>query len=233
MPLVKASEAIQTKWEILVYGPPGVGKTSLFADCPKVLYIVVDDNGWIVLTDKPQAANIELFYTRKWSELVQFVLALPTSEVIKRVDTIVVDTISECQTLERLKQIGGNPLTDEKWKFNEHIFTQNNFKIMALIRAIKTTGKNIAWLCHTTIEVLGEGKDAEKLIRPALSPRLLDTVQAGIDGQFHMDKPGGNRILKLDAGGGIQTKSRFKKSRDLVNPTWGQLQEILESRMQR
>lgn len=230
MPLLRASEAYAERWEILVYGPPGVGKTTLFADVPNVLYIVTDDNGWTVLQSHRAAADIQLFYTRKWSELAEWVTRLAKSQLIQTVETIVVDTISECQVLERLNQVGGQPLTDG-WKFNQNIYSVNNFKIMALVRALKATGKNIVWLSHVTEDLIGEGKNAEKLVRPALSATLLSTLQANVDGQWYYHKPGGNRVLITDGSGEVQTKSRFKLARPITNPTWEQLQVILQSRM--
>jgi AAA domain len=230
MPLIKAEDGFASKWEILLYGVPGVGKTTLFADAPRVLYIEVDDNGHIVLQDHRNAADINVYYTRSWSELVKFAVALPTSRLIESVDTIVVDTISECQVLERLKEVGGEPLSEDKWKFNQNIFTINNFRIQALVRKIKECGKNVAWLCHETTELVG--KEQEKLIRPALSATLLAAVQANLDGQFYYTRRGMNRVLETDGLGTVQTKSRFASSRPLVNPTWPDLARLLTSRMQ-
>jgi hypothetical protein len=208
VPLMKGNEAYATKWEILLYGAPGIGKTTLFADAPRVLFIEVDDNGHIVLQDHKNAADIDIFYTRSWSELVKFVIALPASKLIGSVDVIVVDTISECQTLERLKEIGGEPLSDEKWKFNQNIFTVNNFRVQALVRAIKKCGKSVAWICHEKTELVGKAESQEKLVLPALSAGLLAAIQAN-----------------------LQTKSRFASSRPLVNPTWADLSKLITSRM--
>lgn len=223
MPLINAAEAYATKWEVIVYGQPGVGKTTLFAEAPNSLYIEVDDNGHTVLQGNSKAT---IFYTRVWSELVRFVKALPTSSLIKEIDTIVVDTISECQVLERLNQVGAE--MDEALKFNQNVFTINNFRIMAMVRLLKRTGKNIAWLCHETTELT---EKQEKLIRPALSATLLSTVCAGVDGQFYYRRQGANRVLETDGMGQVQTKSRFTKSRPLVNPTWADLSKLLTSNM--
>lgn len=232
MPLIKASEGYATKWEIVVFGPPGIGKTTLFADAPRVLFIEVDDNGHIVLQDHRNAEHIQVFYTRSWQELATFVNTLPSNPIIKGIDTIVVDTISECQTLERLKQIGGSPLVDDAWKFNQNIYSKNNFKVMALVRALKKfKDKNLVWNCHLTVETLGEGKDAEKLLRPNLSATLLACIQANIDGQFYYRREGANRVLETDGLGDVQTKSRFKKARPFVNPTFAKLEPYLTSRM--
>jgi len=214
----------------MVYGSPGIGKTTLFADAPNPLFIEVDDNGHTVLQGHKNEPAIDVFYTRSWTELAGFAKALPTSNLIKSKDLIVVDTVSECQTLQRLKQIGGDPLTDEKWKFNESVYAVNNFKIQALVRALKQCGKPIAWLCHETTDLVG--KDGmEKLVRPALSASLLAAVQAGLDGQFYYSRKGMNRVLETDGFGQVQTKSRFASSRPLVNPTWSDISGLVTSRM--
>jgi hypothetical protein len=230
VPILKAGEIFATKWEVMVYGSPGVGKTSLFAHAPNVLYIETDDNGYIVLQPHQERTDLTVFYTRSWIELAGFIKALPTSNLIKSVDVIVVDTISECQWMQRLHQIGGDPLADEKWRFNESVYAVNNFKIQALVRAIKQCNKSVAWLCHETTDLVGKDSQ-EKLIRPALSPSLLSAVQAGLDGQFYFRRDGMNRILETDGTGQVQTKSRFQKSRSLVNPTWETISELVTSRM--
>jgi len=230
MPILKPGEIYATKWEVLVYGAPGIGKTTLFAPAPNVLYIEVDDNGHIVLQDHQDRDDFTIFYTRSWLELAGFVKALSTSNLIKTKDLIVVDTISECQTLQRLKEIGGDPLTDEKWRLNQSVYAVNNFRVQALIRALKQCNKSVAWLCHETTDLIGKDQQ-EKLVRPALSATLLSAVQAGIDGQFYYRRDGMNRILETDGTGQVQTKSRFAKSRPLVNPTWAILSELLTSRM--
>jgi len=236
MPLIKATEAYANKWEILVFGVPGIGKTTLFADCPNVLFIEVDDNGHTVLQDHANAERINIFHTRSWQELATFVSSIRTNPILKDVDTIVVDTISECQTLERLRQIGGSPLTDDAWLFNQSVYTRNNFKVMALVRALKQTRKNIVWLCHLTVETIQiKGKDGkvaeEKALRPNLSATLLACVQANLDGQFFYKRNGMNRILETDGLGDVQTKSRFAKARPFTNPTWATLEPYLTSRM--
>ena len=114
MPLIKGDQAWAETWEVLVYGSPGVGKTTLFADAPGILYIEVDQNGHVVLQDHKNASDINIFHTQSWSELVGFVTKLPTSELLKTVNVIALDTLSQCQTLERLREIGGDPLTDER-----------------------------------------------------------------------------------------------------------------------
>lgn len=223
MPLITADKAFATKWEIIVYGQPGVGKTTLFAETPNALYVEVDDNGHTVLQGISKAS---IFYTRNWSELVKFVQALSTSQLIKGIDTIIVDTVSECQTLERLRQTGDS--MDDTWKYNQNVFTVNNFRIMAMVRTLKKCGKNIVWLCHEKTELTDK---QEKLVRPALSDTLLATVCAGVDGQFYYKRLGANRVLETDGMGQVQTKSRFARARPFVNPTWNELEPFLTSRM--
>src|SRR5512138_3312249 len=95
MPLSTVAEALPTKWELLIFGSPGSGKTTLCADIPNVLFICVDENGWRPLRRHPKAAEMRLFYTRSWKELTDFVVRLQTSKLINEIDTIVIDTISE------------------------------------------------------------------------------------------------------------------------------------------
>jgi len=232
MPLVKASEHYAEKFEIVLYGVPGIGKTTLWADHPNVLYLEVDDNGATVLQRHKYAERINVFFTRSWAELADFVaVKLPASQLVKTRPLVVVDTISECQTLERMRQVGASPLKDPKWEFNQNIYTKNNAQVMALMRELKKLKLSVVYNCHMTEFMKGEGKEAELIIRPSLSSKLLDAVQANVDGQFFYEWAGANRILRFQESGEIQTKSRFKSVPRLTNPSWTTLEPILTSNM--
>lgn len=215
----------------MVYGEPGVGKTTLLAGAEKVLFIEVDMNGGTVLRKHPKSADINVFASRTWKDIAQFCVNLPTDKVLKETSVIVVDTVSELQQLDRARQVGKDALLADTWVFNEAIYARNNARILQVGRQLRQTGRSIVWLSHATEEILGEGKAAKKRIRPALSASLLAAMQGNLDGQYYLKKVDGNRVLEFDGEGDVQTKNRFASGRPLRNPTWAQLEPMLTSYM--
>lgn len=216
-------DAVPNNWFILIYSYPGVGKTTLAAGAPKNLILEIDRNGERVLS-KPQFSDVRWQPLRSFDKAAKFVKILDKDPLLRKIDTITVDTISQLQILERNSQISGDILLDKNWKFNEHIYTVNNFKTLAFVNFVLDMGKNVILLCH-----MKEEKDGEKvLIRPDLSPSLLGTVAAQMDGVFYLKQDADVRRLQLQGTPSIMTKSRFQKNRTIENPTFSQLLPTLE-----
>jgi len=226
-----ADEAYATRWCIIIYSYPGAGKTTLAAQAPNSLVLGIDPNGHTVLRKLPSEIKARTRYIalRDFTKVVKFVRMLARDPLLKEIDTIVVDTISELQTVERLTEVKGDVLLDDKWRFNEFIYTVNNLKILTLVNEIMDLGKNVILNCH-----MKEEKDGERImIRPALSPALLADVAAQMDGVFFLKLDNNTRRLQLQGTPNILVKSRFTKNKTIENPTFKELLPVLEELMEK
>src|SRR5687768_4353460 len=194
----KGVDAKAKRWSIIIYSYPGAGKTTFAAQAPRPLILELDENGWIVLRNPLVAENVSYIAFRDFKKFVQFIRALAKDkDSLDSYDTLVIDTVSELQTLERLSQLPGDLVLDDKWKFNENIYTKNNFRIMTILRDVFDLGKNMIINCHMKEETLTDGADKKVIVRPDLSPGLLSSIMAMVDGTFFLDKQNDTRRLYL------------------------------------
>ena len=226
--VVKSGEdAYLERWSFLLYGFPGSGKTTLAAQAPKPLMLELDENGWIVLRNPLVAKNVRFYVLRDFKRTLQFIQRLAKDPLLQEIETVVLDTVSELQTLERLSQLPDNAI-NEGWKFNEHIYTVNNFKVLLLVKELLALKKNTILCCHMKEETVGDGKNKRVIIRPALSPSLLTDIMALVDGTFFLVKNNNTRELLLQSATDKITKSRFNKNSTITDPTFEKLLPILE-----
>lgn len=224
----RGTDARIKRWSILIYSYPGSGKTTLAAQAPRPLILELDENGWIVLSNPLVAENVRYVVLRDFERTTKFIRALAKDELLQAVDTIVLDTVSELQTLERLSQLSGDPLLEARWKFNEHIYTVNNFKVLLLVKELLALNKNTILLCHMKEEDLGDSSSKRKIIRPALSPALLTDIMSLVDGTFFLHKENNTRRLQLQGTTDVLLKSRFNRNGTIVDPTFNKLLPVLE-----
>lgn len=228
------NEAFARRVNIMLYGFPGSGKTTLAAQFPKTLIIEIDPNGYIVLNTPELRDKVRFTYIRDFKTLAAFVRQLQRDPILDEFETVVLDSVSELQTLDRLSQLPGDVLVDDAWKFNEHIYTVNNFRINVMVQEILKLNKNTVLISHMVEDAIGEGRDRKVYIRPAISPSLLKDILAQLDGAFFLEKENETRRLRLVASSSTLTKSRFPiKNGTLINPTYQALAPILNQLKQK
>jgi hypothetical protein len=227
-------EAYLDRYKILIYSYPGAGKTTLAAQFPRPFIIETDTDGQGVLRNLPPGIRSEVrFYaSQDWATIVRTVRSLSKDkELLSEFDTIVLDTVSSLQDIERGEQLAGDPLTADKWMFNEHIFTVNNFKVDLLVDEIIKLGKNVVLTAHLAEDTIVTDKTSKKILRPGLSPGLTRTIAASMEAVFFLEFNGVNRILRLQGGSDVLCKSRFKLqgASTMVDPTFQKLAPIFNS----
>lgn len=222
-------DALPSRWKILLYGYPGSGKTTLAAQAPRPLFLEVDDGGALVLNTK-EFEHVKIYRQRNLSKLNEFIKACRTDSYFKeQFDTIVVDTVSEIQTLDRMRKIG-DPL-DEAWKFNEGIYARNNFYTNAICRAVLGLGKNTIFISHVREELVGEDRNQTIRVLPGLSSGPFKDLATNMDGIFFIKKEGKARQLQVTAGTTVLTKNRLEQVNipaNFLNPSFDQLLPYLE-----
>jgi hypothetical protein len=212
----------------MIYSYPGAGKTTLASQFPRPLFLETDVDGASVILNLPveRQEKIGVYETQNWNKLVTFLKALSRDkDQLAQYDTLVLDTLSTLQDMERGVQVGEIDLTDDKWMFNEAIYARNNFKCDKLVEMIIGMGKNVILNCHLSEDIIQISKTtSKKHLRPGISPGLTRTVAADMEGIFYLDYNGVNRTLHFQGGTDILTKSRFKtRQTSMIDPTYDKL----------
>ena len=206
-------------WKILLYGFPGAGKTTLAASFPNSLVIETDIGGHVVLNN-PKFEHMRWIQIRTFAGLVKFIRALADDKkTLSSVETIVLDTWSEVQQLQRLEEADGDIL-DDKWLFNQAVYARSNTRLNRLLQELLALGKNTIIVSHMNEDIQGEGTSARTIIRPAISNEPRKALLANLDGVFFMREEGKRRALTTKTGSTLMTKSRFPNMPELIwDPT--------------
>jgi len=239
MPIADAvktgDQAYLQRFKLLIYGWPGSGKTTLAAKSPRPLIIEFDDGGEIVLRNLPAPVreSVKFWATQDWAKAVRFVRDLcRDKKFLAEIDTIVVDTISALQSIERARQVAGvDVLVEERSPFHEAIYSANNFRITKFVEALLTTGKNLILNCHMTEDTVVAGGVQKKLIRPGLSPALTREIMDMMDCCFFLELNGTTRTLRVQSSPDLLTKSRFGTGKQPIvrDPEWETLQGFINT----
>lgn len=160
---------------ILIYGPPGVGKTTLAADAPGAIVLPIEDG--LVDIDAPRFPRPET-----WDEALEAIDTLGQGG--HDFKTLVVDTVSSAETLAHRKLIAGTKWdTVERWeggfnKWRQGILDVAWRPLLARLDTLRAkTGMTIVLLAHSTVKAVrdpeSEGWDQYQLQLEPLAGSLL------------------------------------------------------------
>lgn len=220
-------------WSILLYGLPKSGKTVFACKAPEPFLIESDIDGEISLRNHPELSDVPYTLAPTFKQVVEVLQWLKKEKPPYK--TIIIDTLSGLQESQRLDEIGGNPLTDSGWKFNEHVFTKNNFKLNTLVKDFlelkKACGYNIIFCVHLKEEKVGSSDNSRILLRPDLSPSLLKAVAAHVNAFFALSVEGANeRQLVVEGNKLLMAASRYKFPKTTYkNPSFDDIRKVLEA----
>jgi len=206
----KGKQAFINQWNIGIFGFPGVGKTVLAARAPNSLLIEIDPNGHMVLRNHPDLEDADWVYLGDFEKVGRFLEALPRDkEYFDSLETIILDTVTELRNLNALSLIDGDPLYDKKWEFNQHIWTQNNVKVMKMVGLALSLKKNLILNMHMREDTKKKGNKETTVVRPDLGGALTAQLFAKLDGVFYYKQEGVVRRLVTAPNSELMTKSRF------------------------
>lgn len=213
--------------KLLIYGAPGVGKTTFVADAPNPIYLDFENStealrggpheGLPTISDPKQLGNSES------------VLAFLRSSKVDAYDTIIIDTISSMYEVFLMAW-----MTDQarqKPKVDRHIAYQQDFrKITNVLREIFYTlqqmEKHVVLIGHEK-HLVDQETNRVLEIRPALPPSAEQSVERLINEVYYMEKKANippkpaTRFLHVDSQGKILAKNRSRCTESkLENPTW-------------
>ena len=205
MNIVKASELSQTNITALIYGTPGMGKTSLLGKLNGRTLIIDVDKGSSVLNG---SENVDvLFLSEDFSEIPELLKELSKNNPYKN---ICIDSISELERaiIARLasKNENGIPALKDYGRVNN--------SVLNLCRQLRAFQSNIfitAWEKYT--DVIAPSGEKYSRIEPLIRDKNLENICGLCDliGRLFIDKDNEKRMVWLQAKPNIIAKDRIFK----------------------
>lgn len=184
----KPNELTQTKIKLkgLVYGQPGVGKTSLALSAPKPLLIDFD-NGLRRVSKQYQTDSVQI-------ESYQNLLDILTKEDISAYETIVIDTLGKmidrigdwlAISNPKVKQADGQ-LSMKGWGNVKNEFQR-------LLKLLESKNKSAIFIAHEKEEKVGD----DVMKRPDVAGSSGKDIVKELDFMGYMSMKGGKRTIDL------------------------------------
>jgi len=148
---MKIESGIKERAEfMLVYGPPGIGKSSLASDFPNVLFADVED--------RLGHLDVKSVRIETWEQLIEFLEYAKTCEF----KSIALDTLDAIELIIRSKvaqKYGVKDFSDipEKQNFAkwEDVFANFRLLVDACVD-LRNKGKNVVIVCHSEVKTVND-----------------------------------------------------------------------------
>ena len=149
--MIKIESGIKVRPEyMIIYGPPGVGKSKFASDFPNVLFANVED--------RLSHLDVKSVKINTWEDLIEFVEYAKTSSF----DSIAFDTLDAIELIIRnmvAKKHGVKDFSDipDKQSFQKWEDDMSYFKVLANgCNAIRNAEKNVVITCHSEVKSVND-----------------------------------------------------------------------------
>lgn len=181
MQIVNAAMLEKVPHTYLIYGKPGIGKTSTMRYAGgNILHLDVDRLSG-VLRDAPNAENIDIAFIDnintfdEWNKSVVEI----TQKTDKQYDYIVIDNLSELErcVLSDLGRVGKNQGVPAQGDYQKM-----QFKIVDSIRFLKKTGANIVIMCWEQYETyIDSSGQTYTMAQPQINKKIMNNISGLCD----------------------------------------------------
>jgi len=203
---LKASELKNEKQTILLYAPPGFGKTTLLGMLPGKTLIVDVDQGTSVLKGNK---NVDI--VRLDQSLADLPKVLEMLEKKNEYDNVCLDSLSELEKA-MLTVYGREGKNDGAPEQGHYLKTQ--FKIADYCRRFRSlTGNTVFTAWENLKEIIAPTGEKYTQARPLMSDKSVDLICGLCDvvGQIVISTKDQERYIKFEGGSTVVAKDRLKK----------------------
>ncbi len=206
MKILKASEIQESNKSMLIYGNPGIGKTTLLGMLPGKTLIVDVDQGTNVLRGKTNVDIVRL--SEDLHELLPLVQELQSK---CEYDNVCIDSLSEMERglLSFYGRMGKNDGIPDLSSYQ-----RVDFKLMRICRQFRTLP---CWTVFTTWEsqkdIIAPTGEKYTQVRPMLRDKNTDNICGLCDivGHLEVDAQTGERYVQLESSPRVIAKDRLNK----------------------
>lgn len=210
-------------WRFLLYGEPGIGKTTFVSQAPRPVIIACPPNESLSLAKTDQAL-IPVLTVINWADAVQ---AVSYARKMKDVETVIFDTWShlyEFALVEAMEMTKGK-LSQATWS------NANNLMRSLADELLTLRSKNVIIVSHQRNEKNDEGVITKVI--PDFGEGLLRKLMGRLNAAFYYRKAGSGRELCTAMVTGVDTKSRYDLPDRMKNPTFKEVEEALNEYRER
>lgn len=173
--------SVKPHWRIMLYGPPGSGKTSGAASCQNVLMLQVEDG-------TPAGVEFDAVKIKKYSDVMDMIGSLFTEEHDYK--TVAIDSLSALQPLifDEVCARGGKK-SIEDFAYGKGVVEAERIvgnELLAGLNALhEERGMNILLIAHSRIRRF-DSPDSMSWDRfePDLHPKISPVIEREMDGIF-------------------------------------------------
>ena len=228
---INKPQATKQRRKILLYGPSGVGKTSLFYDAKDTLILDVE-HGTSVLEresyfkETDHDSQVEVLQLTSWEDVQGIFMALQSGEL--RFTNIVLDSLTDIRELCKAHVVS----TEKRSRISDDVPSQQDWNVITermrkMIRQFKALDCNVIYVCREY--TYKDEETGSVFVRPAIGGKLEDDLPGMMDITAYMNiGKEKKRVIAFELDGKYYAKDRTNRfPKFLENPTWADFEKAL------